>query len=60
MARGKVTDYDIQALVDDELEYEEAKRIRDHIERFPEAKKRYLELFSQKNILKMWWQSQWQ
>ena len=60
MIINAVTDYDIQALVDDELEYEEAKKIRDYVERNPGAKKRYLELFAQKNILKMWWHSNWQ
>lgn len=60
MARGAVTDYDIQALVDDELEEEKASAVRAHLEHNPAAKKRYLDLFAQKNILKIWWQKQWQ
>ncbi len=52
------TDYDIQALVDNELTWEDEKKVRDFIGRNPPAQKRYDELERQKNLLKEWWRSQ--
>lgn len=52
-----VTDFDIQALVDEELPWEQAKYVRDYITLVPEAKRRYEELSRQKQLLKKWWSS---
>lgn len=50
-----VTDYDIQALVDNELEHEDAERVRQHIERSNNARQRYEQLLKQKALLMSWW-----
>jgi hypothetical protein len=55
MMNQSVTDFDIQALADDELEWEEAKRVRAHLDTNPDAQRRYNELCRQKNLLKVWW-----
>jgi len=51
-----VTDYDLQALVDNELDHEEEKRIRAYIEQDFSARKRYDELVKQKKAVMQWWQ----
>lgn len=50
-----ITDYDIQALIDHELSYEDEKEIRGHIESNREAQKRYEGLLQQKRLLQNWW-----
>ena len=50
-----ITDYDIQALVDDELGHEEGKEVLSYLEQDSTARKRYNELMKQKNLLKSWW-----
>lgn len=55
MKTENVGDFDIQALVDNELGREEEKRIRAFLERNYYARKRYEELLSQKTRLKSWW-----
>lgn len=52
-----VTDFDIQALVDNELTWEEEKRVLNYIEQTPYAQKRYEELRRQKSVLQDWWKS---
>ncbi len=52
------TDYDIQALLDNELSWEDEKRVREFINRNPPVKKRYEELERQKKLLKAWWSTQ--
>lgn len=52
-----VTDMDIQALVDNELGWEEEKRVRSHLAGDPHAKARYEMLRQQKALLKAWWNS---
>ena len=49
-----VTDLDIQALIDNELEWEEEKRVRAFIANNACAKKRYEELKEQKNLILKW------
>ena len=49
-----VTDFDIQALIDNELDWEEEKRIRAFIEHNTCAKKRYDELKEQKALIQKW------
>lgn len=49
-----ITDLDIQALIDDELDGEEEKRVRAFIENNQYAKKRYNELTEQKALIQKW------
>ncbi len=49
------TDYDLQALVDNELEYERAKNVRRYVQTDPVAAERYEELLQQKKLLQLWW-----
>lgn len=50
-----VTDYDIQSLVDGQLEPEEEKCIWRYIEHNALHMRRYEELVAQKKLLLMWW-----
>ncbi len=50
-----ITDYDLQALVDNELSWEEEKRVRAYVVSNPDAQRRYKELCCQRNLLKDWW-----
>ena len=49
-----ITDYDIQAFIDNELDWEQEKRVMQYIESNYTAKKRYEELLNQKKILQEW------
>lgn len=51
-----ITDYDIQALVDNALPEDEAKRVMDFTRKNPAAMKRYRELVKQKNLIRKWWE----
>ena len=53
---SKITDYDIQALVDGELDHERSKHVYDEIQKNQAFNKRYKELLSQKKILVRWWE----
>ena len=57
MSTNKITDYDIQALIDNELEWEDQKNVLDHIENDLEASKRYKELKAQKELINRWYRS---
>ncbi len=48
------TDFDIQALADNELSWEDAKEVLLYLETNPSAMKRYKELLEQKDLLKKW------
>lgn len=50
-----ITDHDIQALIDDELDHEKAKNVRAYLDRHPNAQKRYDKLTEQKRLLQNWW-----
>lgn len=50
-----ITDHDIQALIDNELDAEEEKFVRELIKKNIYAQKRYEELKKQKNLIQMWW-----
>lgn len=50
-----INDYDIQALVDNELDWEDEKRIMSAIQGDPKAVSRLQELQSQKLLLQNWW-----
>lgn len=51
-----ITDYDIQALVDNELPYERKKEVMDRIKEDPNFNRRYQQLILQKQLLQLWWQ----
>lgn len=55
MTSQSITDFDIQALLDEELDWEDAKRIQQYINASPEAQKRYNELSQQRKMLRSWW-----
>lgn len=49
-----VTDYDIQALVDNELDDVTAKRVRAYLKENPRAQRYYDDLVEQKKLLRAW------
>ena len=49
------TDLDIQALVDSQLDLEDAKQVLDGINKDPVLYARYQELLTQKRLLQDWW-----
>lgn len=49
-----ITDYEIQAYIDNELEREDAKRIHLFIQSNECARKRYQELKEQKDLIQKW------
>lgn len=55
MSQQTITDFDIQALVDNELGWEQEKSVRVQLEHDAEAKRRYEELCRQKRLLQEWW-----
>jgi anti-sigma factor RsiW len=55
MNTRRMTDNDIQALIDNELDWESEKHVRASIERDIHAQRRYEELMAQKALLKSWW-----
>lgn len=55
MDNTTITDFDIQALVDNELNWEQEKRVRLHLDTDPKAKARYEMLRTQKGLLQDWW-----
>ncbi|MCF8496285.1 MAG: hypothetical protein K9G62_06430 [Alphaproteobacteria bacterium] len=54
-SRDTITDYDIQALVDNELPWEREKEIFSFFEYNRPAAQRYKELCAQKEFLKRWY-----
>ncbi len=56
MSLKKITDYDLEALIDNELDHEDQKIVLDHIKSYPDAQKRYDELKAQKEAIKRWHQ----
>lgn len=53
-----LSDFDIQAYLDNELDWERAKAVLTYIESDPEAKRRYEQLRQQKGMLRDWWQGE--
>lgn len=51
----QITDFDIQALVDNELDPEKERIVIEHIQRDRSAKLRYQSLKAQKLLLQEWW-----
>jgi hypothetical protein len=54
-ATQQINDFDIQALVDSQMGWEDEKRIWKEIEGNPALKRRYDELVAQKKLLLQWW-----
>lgn len=52
-----IIDLEIQALIDNELDWEEEKRVRAAIEKNTCAKKRFEQLKAQKKMIIRWWYS---
>tara|TARA_B100000686_G_scaffold352136_1_gene453097 strand:- start:4530 stop:4724 length:195 start_codon:yes stop_codon:yes gene_type:complete len=50
-----ITEQDIEALVDNQLEWEEAKRVLTYINQHEWAQNYYEQIVRQKKILKAWW-----
>lgn len=57
MVTDKIPDYAIQALVDDELDWQDELRIKERMKEDEHARLRYQELMQQKQLLKNWWDS---
>lgn len=55
MDQTTISDLDIQALVDNELSWEEEKRVRLHLMQDARAKARFEILKRQKILLNDWW-----
>lgn len=55
--KEKVTDLDIQALVDNELGDGDMQHVAGRVKESPLFQKRYGELSRQNDLLKMWWAS---
>ena len=51
-----VTEQDIEALVDNQLEWEAAKVVLQYIDRNSWAQKYYEEIVRQKKLLNAWWE----
>lgn len=51
----KITDMDIQALIDNELDPERERLVLETIERSPDLYKRFTMYLHQKKLLKLWW-----
>jgi anti-sigma factor RsiW len=57
MSKEKVTDLDIQALVDDELSGESLAAVEERVRESPLFQKRYADIKNQNDLLKLWWAS---
>ena len=53
-----ISDFEIQALIDGELDEHAADTLFTRIKDHPAALKRYCELLKQKELLKLWWTHQ--
>ncbi len=55
MERAPLSDFDIQAYIDNELEWERAKEILAQIQADPALEKRYQSLLDLKHKIQDWW-----
>lgn len=55
MERAPLSDFDIQAYIDNELEWERAKAVLAQIESDPALRKRYETLLQMKHSIQNWW-----
>ena len=58
MERRFISDLDIQALIDQELDHERADQVRAVIQSDPQLKRRYEIFCAQKRLLQDWWSFQ--
>lgn len=56
---AEITDYEIQAVVDEQLPLAEKNRMMERIIRCPDSLNRMESLIRQKNLLREWWRSEW-
>lgn len=52
-----LSDFDIQAYIDNELDWERAKIVMSQINDDPKLKSRYDDLLRQKHALQIWWEA---
>lgn len=52
------SELDIQALIDNEMDWEEQKQLLFHLESDETLKKKYHSLLEQKHLIQRWWKSQ--
>lgn len=55
LMKPKISTYDIQALIDGELDQEDAKCVKLEIEKNPHLRQLYEDLVFQKTMLQEWW-----
>lgn len=55
MKADPIIDYEIQALVDNELDTEQELEILTFVQSDPQLRERLKELIVQKKLLKLWW-----
>lgn len=58
MNSNPVTEQDVHALVDNQLTWEEEKRVRREIDNNPFLRKEYERLMEQKKALRLWWDNE--
>jgi len=56
---AEITDYEIQAVVDEQMPLAEKNRMMERIIRCPDSLNRMEALIRQKNLLREWWRSEW-
>lgn len=55
MRRPPISDMDLQALADDQLEERERQKLLGALELDEEARERYERLLEQKKLIQLWW-----
>lgn len=53
--RQTIDDFDVQALIDDELSGPRRTQVIERIKETSELQKRYEQLSTQRDLLKLWW-----
>lgn len=56
MTNNIIDDFEIQALVDQQLDWESEKKVRTYLAINPHAMRRYEELRLQRDQLRCWWE----
>jgi hypothetical protein len=51
-----VTEFDVEALVDSQLSWEEEKHVLQEVQRNPALLRHYTQIVAQKKLLIAWWQ----
>jgi len=58
MEHKPIDDFDIQALVDAQLDWEDEKRVWMAVQASPQYMQRYQQLMNQKKALSLWWSAE--